>query len=373
MQLHRDSLAVTTGRPNGPGDPLNAPIFPTSTYRAGGQWVYGRDGNPGWLPVEHALGELEGGRAVAFASGVAAAAAVLGNVPVGAVVVAPRVQYHGIAAQLQRLAERGQVDCRVTDLTDRTATAAAIAGAHLVWVESPSNPLLEVIDLTWLAEQAHAAGALVVVDNTVATPLRQQPISLGADIVVHSATKFIGGHSDLLLGVVVSNSDQLVDLLLAYRHDQGSVPGAIEPFLALRGLRTLAVRLAHAERTAAELSLRLEAHPAVLRVRYPGLSSHPQHELARRQMSGFGSLVSFETVGSPEAAERLCESMQLLVHGTSLGGVETMIERRARYAGDQGQGVPETLLRMSIGLEHVEDLWYDLDARLTEMQRGVAP
>jgi cystathionine gamma-synthase len=259
------------------------------------------------------------------------------------------------------------VTYRPVDLTDRVATASALDGASLVWAESPSNPLLEVIDLSWLAEQAHAAGALFAVDSTVATPLGQQPLALGADIVVHSATKFIGGHSDLMLGVVVTNLDQVFDEVLTHRHDQGSVPGALEAFLALRGLRTLAVRLAHAQRTAAELSQRLAAQPAVTRVRYPGLVSHPQHDLARRQMSGFGALVSFETVGSPEGAERLCESMELLVHGTSLGGVETRIERRARYEGDAAQGVPETLVRMSVGLEHVDDLWRDLDARLTAL------
>lgn len=367
MQLHRESLAVTSGRPGDPGDPLNAPIVPTSTYRAGGPLGYGRDGSPGWLPFEQALAELEGGPSVAFASGVAAAAAVFGILPPGSVVVAPRVQYHGITSQLQRLARQGLVTYRPVDLTDRMATASALDGASLVWAESPSNPLLEVIDLSWLAEQAHAAGALFAVDSTVATPLGQQPLALGADIVVHSATKFIGGHSDLMLGVVVTNLDQVFDQVLAHRHDQGSVPGALETFLALRGLRTLAVRLAHAQRTAAELSQRLGAQPAVTRVRYPGLVSHPQHDLARRQMSGFGALVSFETVGSPEDAERLCESMELLVHGTSLGGVETMIERRARYEGDAAQGVPETLVRMSVGLEHVDDLWRDLDARLTAL------
>jgi cystathionine gamma-synthase len=364
MTLHRESLAVTSGRPSEPGAPLNAPIVPASTYRAGGELVYGRDGNPSWSSLEHAIGELEGGRSVAFSSGVAAAAAVLATVPPGGVVVAPRVQYHGIALQLTNLSQQGRIDYRPVDLTDHRETEQALDNAALVWGESPSNPILEVIDLGWLSERAHQAGAVLVVDSTLATPLGQQPLSLGADVVLHSATKFVGGHSDLLLGLVVTNRADLHESVIGHRHDQGSVPGALESFLALRGLRTLAVRLAHAEATAATLSERLSQHPAVLRVHYPGLSQHPQHELAGRQMSSFGAMVSFEAVGDPSAVDRTCSSFRLLVHGTSLGGVETMIERRAKYPGDRDQGVPETLLRMSVGLEHVEDLWEDLNQAL---------
>jgi cystathionine gamma-synthase len=362
--LHDATLAVTSGRPTGSGEPLSVPIVPASTYRAHGAWVYGRDGNAGWSAFEDALGDLEGGRAVAFSSGVAAVAAVLSTVPRGGVVVAPAAQYHGVAKQLKRLVETEQIQLRTVDFTDQAAAAEAIRGASFVWVESPTNPLLDVIDVQWVVDSAHDTGASVGVDSTLATPLLQRPLQLGADVVVHSATKAIGGHSDTLLGVAVTRQDSHLDALTEFRHDQGSVPGALEVFLALRGLRTLSVRMERAQATAAILSERLREHPAVQHVRYPGLAEHPQHDLARRQMAGFGSMISFETVGDTLVAERVVESLQLLVHGTSLGGVETMIERRARYEGDRAQGVPDTLLRMSVGLEHHDDLWKDLKRAL---------
>ena len=219
---------------------------------------------------------------------------------------------------------------------------------------------------------ARKSGALFAVDSTLATPLLQRPLSLGADYVVHSATKFIGGHSDSLLGVVVTDRVDLYEALAAYRHDQGSVPGVLETFLSLRGLRTLAVRLERSQATAAVLSERLGGIRSVVRVRYPGLTEHPQHDLAQRQMAGYGAMVSFETAGDAADAEGVCDGLRLLVHGTSLGGVETMIERRARYPGDREQGIPTTLLRMSVGLENVEDLWADLKQALELIDGGSA-
>ena len=364
MALHKDTLAVTSGRPSAPGDPLNAPLVPASTYRAGGPLGYGRDGNPGWAAFEAAVSALEGGSATAFSSGLAAAASVVALVPEGGVVVAPATQYHGVASQLNQLADRRRIELRAVDLTDHGTVAGAVADAALIWVESPSNPMLDIVDLAWIARCARASGAMLAVDSTLATPLLQQPLSLGADVVIHSATKFIGGHSDSLLGVVSTSRADLQGSIAAFRHEQGAVPGTLEVFLSLRGLRTLSVRMERAQVTAAILAERLQGHRAVARVRYPGLADHPQHALAGRQMSGFGAMVSFETRGSAREAERMCESLQLLVHATSLGGVETLIERRARYAGDREQGVPSTLLRMSVGLEHAEDLWHDLDHAL---------
>ncbi len=367
MPHHPETLAVTAGRVVRDGEPLGQAITPTSTYRAGGEWGYGREGNAGWLAFEAAITALEGGQAVAFSSGLAAVAAVVSTVPAGGVVVAPRTAYHGVIELLLDLDRREQIRLRRTDFTDLDQAMRVMDGAALIWVESPTNPMIDVVDLSSVVSRAKAVGAAVAVDSTLATPLLQQPLSIGADFVVHSATKYIGGHSDLLLGVVGTHDSTLASSLEAHRHGTGSIPGALESFLALRGLRTLPVRLARSQQTAAELSRRLSHHPGVLRVRFPGLDSHPQHELAREQMSGFGAMVSFETTGDADDAERVCDSLELMVHGTSLGGVESLVERRARYAADERQGVPATLLRMSVGLEHVDDLWADLEQALSRI------
>jgi cystathionine gamma-synthase len=366
MPHHPETLAVTAGRVARVGEPLGTAITPTSTYRAGGEWVYGREGNVGWLAFEAAIAALEGGQAIAFSSGMAAVAAVVSTVPPGGIVVAPRIAYHGVIELLVNLDRRDQIRLRRTDFTVDQATRV-MDGAELIWVESPTNPMIDVIDLPSLVAQAKTTGASVAVDSTLATPLLQQPLSVGADFVVHSATKYIGGHSDLLLGVVGCLDVALAESLEAHRHGAGAIPGALESFLALRGLRTLPVRLDRSQQTAHELSQRLSNHPAVASVRYPGLESHPQHKLARDKMAGFGAMVSFETVGDAGAAERVCDGLELIVHGTSLGGVETLMERRARYAADERQGVPATLLRMSVGLEHVDDLWADLEQALSRI------
>ncbi|HVQ87866.1 MAG TPA: PLP-dependent transferase [Actinomycetes bacterium] len=369
MTQHPETLAVTAGRVLAAGQPLNPAIAPSSTYRAGGEWTYGRDGNSGWRSFEEAIGALESGTAVAFSTGIAAAAAVLSTVPVGGVVVAPSIAYHGVVGLMHQLQQRGQVTLRTVDFTSVDQVRDAASGAAMVWVESPTNPMIDVVDLPFVVKCGRDVGAAIVVDSTLATPLLQQPLNLDVDYVLHSATKYIGGHSDLLLGLVACSDSESVDALRAYRHDVGSTPGALEVFLALRGLRTLPVRLARSQQTAQVLSERLEAHPAVSWVSYPGLASHPHHDLARRQMSGFGAMVAFETVGDWTQAEAFAAGLELIVHGTSLGGVETLIERRARYEGDAAQGVPPTLLRMSVGLEHVEDLWSDLESGLSRLLR----
>ena len=234
----------------------------------------------------------------------------------------------------------------------------------MVWVESIANPLIVVADVPAIAAGARERGALTVVDATFATPLRQRPIEMGADLVMHSATKLIGGHSDLLMGAVVCRDDAHADRLTTYRHDHGSVPGALEAYLALRGLRTLAVRLDRAEASAAELARRLAAHRHVSRVHYPGLPDDPQHERASRVLSdGAGSMLSFEVAGTVEQTDAFLSELRLVTHATSLGGVESLIERRARYAGDSGIAAP-TLCRLSVGVENVEDLWADLDGAL---------
>lgn len=334
------TIAVTAGRGDDrPGSPVNVAVELSSTYRAGGDVIYGRESNPQWVALESAVSDLEGGAgAVAFSSGMAAIAGVASLVPPGGVVVAPEVAYKGARNLFTSLAAKGAIELRLVDITDTAAVLAACGGAALLWAESPTNPMLGVADLAAF----RGAAPLVAVDNTFASPLLQQPLSLGADLVVHSATKLLSGHSDVVLGVAVAASSAVVGRLRDHRTLHGSIPGPMETFLALRGLRTLPVRLERSSTTAAELADRLRAHPAVASVRYPG----------------FGQMLAVIVGGGAASADRVCSSLQLAVHATSLGGVETLIERRGRYAGEEAS--PPGLLRVSVGLEHVEDLWADL-------------
>jgi cystathionine gamma-synthase len=349
--LRPATLAVTTGRPPHETDnPLNQPITMASTYVAGGAVEYGRYGNPTWAAFEDALGALEGGRCLAFASGLAAVATLLDLVGQGQVVVAPRHAYNGSILQMADLEARGRIQARLVDVTDTDAVVAACSDAALVWLESPTNPALEVVDLPPVVAAAHEAGAYVVVDNTFATPLLQQPLAVDADIVVHSATKFIAGHSDVLLGAVVTKDDQLYDVLKKRRDMIGAVPGTFEAWLALRGLRTLHVRLERAQANAQELVRRLQGHPAVGEVRYPG----------------FGAVVSVVLAQGALAADLLTHKTRLWVHATSLGGVESTFERRRRWKSEPAT-IPEGLVRMSVGIEDVDDLWDDLATALDDL------
>lgn len=360
-------LAVLGRGTHQPGQPLNVPIVAASNFRAAPAGKDGReysrnDGTPGWEALEELLGDLEGGPAVCFSSGMAAIAAVLELLPAGARVVVPRDSYGGVRALLaDGAAAGGRWQVRTVDMTDDEALAAAVVDADLVWLETPSNPMMEVVDIAEVAELASEAGARVAVDNTFATPLLQAPLELGADVVVHSATKFIGGHSDLLLGVAVARDAQDHERLVRRREVAGATPGALECFLALRGARTLALRLHHSQASAGELARRLLAHPAVDRVRYPGLPNDPHHARAAKQMSGFGAVLSFE-VGDAAAADAVCAGVRVITDATSLGGVESTIERRAKLSGQEH--VPAGLLRLSVGCEHLEDLWTDLEAAL---------
>jgi cystathionine gamma-synthase len=359
-----ETLLISAGRPAAvPDGPLNAPIAPASALHAGGAVGYARGENPAWAPLEAALGALEGGEAVVFASGMAAAAAVIdlfeGPRPV---VVAPAISYQQIRAALIDLDAVGRVALRLVDITDTAATLDACAGADVLWLESPTNPLLGVADLPVLCGHARAQGLLCVVDNTLATPLVQRPLALGADIVVHSATKAIGGHSDLLLGAAVTADPGRLAGLRHRRARGGATPGALEVFLCLRGLRTLALRHRQAQASAGILAQRLRDHPEVTEVRYPGLVDDPAHARANEFMDGAGFMLTFTVGGGAARADRLLDELRLLVHTTSLGGVETTLERRARYPDERS--VPESLLRVSVGCEHVEDLWDDLAGAL---------
>ena len=371
-ELSPETLAVVAGRPpRGPGSELNTPVSLSATYVGGGSMGeqglgYGRFGNPTWEALESALGALEGGSARTFASGMAAVTAALHLVPADATVLVPHGAYNGTHGVLALLAEQGRVrvgHVDVTDAADVRERLAAVSGPVLLWLESPTNPLLEVADLAALAAAGHERGALVVVDNTFATPLLQRPLDLGADVVVHAVTKFLSGHSDVVLGAVVTRSEELLAALTRHRTLHGAIPGPMEAFLALRGLRTLPLRLERAQRSAAELALRLRAHPAVARVRHPSLPEDPGHELARAQMRGFGALVSIEVAGGAAAADAVVDAVRLWVPATSLGGVESLVERRRRHAGEP-RVVPEELLRLSVGVEDLEDLWADLSQAL---------
>ena len=355
------TVAVQAGRPaRSPGAPVNVGLQLSSTYLHDTDLAYGRDGNSGWAAFESALAALDGGTATAFSSGLAAATAIAGLVPTGGVVVLPTVAYYGVRGIFQRLAARGQVTLRSADPADTGAVLAAAEGAAMVWVESVANPLMVVADVPAIAAGARARGALTVVDATFVTPLLQRPLALGADVVLHSATKLLGGHSDLLLGAAVCADPAHTTALAGCRHDQGSIPGALEAFLALRGLRTLGVRLAHAQSSAAELARRLERHPLIDRVRYPGLPDDPSHQRASAVLTGgYGSMLSFDPAGTADQTEAFCAALRLVAHATSLGGVESLIERRARWAGDAEVAGPN-LVRMSVGIEDVDDLWSDL-------------
>lgn len=349
-ELSAATVAVTAGRPpRRPDGPTNAPIVMASTYHAGGEIGYGRYGNPTWEMFEAAIGALEGGVATSFASGMAATAAVLDLVPPGGTVVTQEQAYYGTISLLREHERAGRLQVRLVDLTDLSAARAALAGADMVWAESPTNPLLLVVDVPALMGAAREAGALGVVDNTFATPVLARPLSSRAAVVVHSATKYLSGHSDLLLGAAVVEDPALAERLVTHRGRHGGVPGAFEAWLALRGLRTLHVRMQRAQVNAATLAERLAKHPAVARVHYPGA----------------GAMVSLEVSGDSATADRVCASTAIWVNATSLGGVESSLERRRRWPGESTE-VPETLIRLSVGIEDVDDLWSDLAAALGE-------
>ena len=342
--MRPETWAVTGGRPHAPGDPLNVPMTPTSTFLHGGEREYARnEGTAGWAAFEELMGGWDDGRAVAFASGMAACAAVLGQLPDGAHVVLGDDCYQGVTG----LIEAGARDhgWRLERLPTTDPRWLERGEADLLWLESPSNPLLEVADVAAICAAPRPDGSLVVVDNTFATPLLQRPLTLGADVAVYSATKFIGGHSDLLLGAAVTADDGRLERLHRARALSGATPGTLEAFLALRGARTLPLRLRQSSESAAALVDGLDGHEQVQRVRYPG----------------FGAVVSFE-LGDADTADRVCAATRIIRHATSLGGVETTMERRSRLSGQEH--IPPGLIRMSVGCEHLDDLRGDLEAAL---------
>ncbi len=353
---------VTAARGEDPGDPLNTPLVAASTYIRGGDLGYARDGGtPTWHALESLIGGLEGGPTLAFASGMAAAAAVFDQVTAGATVVIPDDCYQGVAGIADDGVTRGRWLVERIAVDDTAGWIDALQRAALVWIESPSNPLLNIADLAAIGAAPRREGTILAVDNTFATPLNQRPLELGADISMMSVTKYIGGHSDLLSGSLSTNDDELYAALHRLRVLTGATPGALESYLAVRGARTLAIRLDAAQQNAMAIAEYLDDHPAVNSVRYPGLTSHPQHDIATEQLNGFGTIVSFE-VESGDAADALCLATTLIRHATSLGAVESTMERRSVIPGQEH--LPAGLIRLSVGIESTTDLLADLETAL---------
>ncbi|MEN9577224.1 MAG: hypothetical protein RJA70_233 [Pseudomonadota bacterium] len=345
-------LATTYDRSHGPGP------------------VYTRDQNPSYLPAEELLATLEhGSQAMLFSSGMAAATSVIESLESGQRIVAPKAMYWALRRWLSTFAARRGVE--VTWVTPHVIDEWQVAlrrEAQLVWIETPANPLLELTDISAVSELAHRAGAQVVVDNTTATPILTQPLRLGADLVMHSATKSLNGHSDVLAGalVVKDAGSALWAYCRAERAMRGAVLGPFEAWLLLRGMRTLPLRVRQASQSAAEVAQFLKQHPSVLEVFYPGLAMAEQRELANKQMcGGFGSLLSFRVRGGGERAARVVKRLELFRDATSLGGVESLVEQRARVEGP-ASGLPDDLLRLSIGIEACGDLVIDLMIALEE-------
>jgi cystathionine gamma-synthase len=371
---HIETLSVHAGRrPDSATAAISPPIHLSTTFERGADgeyphgFSYSRVANPNRTQLETCLAALEGGsEAFAFASGVAAAMTLFQALSPGDHLVCSQDAYHGIQRLLREVLVPWQLRVSFVDTTDLDALRAAITpGTRLVWVETPSNPLLKITDLAAVAELAHRAGAVSVCDNTFATPVLQRPFAFGVDFVMHSTTKYLGGHSDVLGGALISRTAHpLGARLRLLQSEAGAVPSPFDCWLLLRGAATLPLRIRAQSQTALRIAQHLAQHPEVERVYHPGLSEHPGHELAKRQMSGFGAVLSFTLRGGETAALRTAAKVQLFTRATSLGCVESLIEHRATMEGPE-TATPRNLLRVSVGLEHADDLLADLDQALT--------
>jgi len=337
------------------------------------EYDYSRSGNPTRDLLAEALSDLEqGAGTVVTSSGMAAVALALELVPAGGTVLAAHDCYGGTWRLLDAWAKKGRFKIRFADLTDPTTLAVGLAEKPaLVWVETPSNPLLRITDIRHVARAAQAAGALCVVDNTFLSPALQQPLALGADVVVHSTTKYINGHSDVVGGAVVAREAEIAEQLKWWGNCLGLTGAPFDSWLTLRGLRTLSARLRVHQENAAALAGLLEQHPAVTRVFYPGLASHPQHALAKRQQSGFGAMLSFELAGGEGAVRAFLDGLQCITLAESLGGVESLVAHPATMThaamapeARRAAGISDTLLRLSVGIEDISDLSRHLRAAL---------
>ena len=344
------TVAVTAGRPQNENDPLNASIVLASNFQSTGDYAR-THGTSTWAALETAVGELEGGQCLSFATGMAAASAILFALN-PSVVLLPTVSYLGVRALLGDMQEHGHVRVVSVDIVKTNAVtqamneAVAQVGAERVvlWIETPTNPTLDEAELEILCRAANASNVKTVVDSTFASPIGQQPLKIGASVVMHSGTKFIGGHSDLMIGLALTQHPAIFEKLSRARVVQGATPGALEAFLALRGLRTLPLRYEAVSKNADEICRRLQAHSAI--------------EWAKN----VGPMLSYIVKGGAQAADKVCASASMIITATSLGGVETTMERRQKYAGDAH--VNPGLIRMSVGIEDVEDIWSDLEKAL---------
>ena len=364
-KLATESKVVAAGRPaKQPDGALNPPIALNSTFHEGGPVGYGRYGNETWSALEEAISVLEGGKTLLFSSGMAAISSVFSLLPEGAVIVAAKNGYQGTTTLLKKLHESEKLKVRFVNLANTDECLATIPGAQMLYLESPLNPLLEVVDLPKIIAAGKAAGCGVAVDNTLATPLLQNPLALGADISIHSVTKYLSGHSDLILGSLSTTDQALFGRLEQSRRYGGAIAGPFEAWIALRGLRTFAIRMQRSQENAMELANRLSKDSRISKVRYPGLTTDSYHSLAKSFMKGFGAMISFDVNASVEQVDLMCNSSKLITNATSLGGVESIWERRRRWATESAT-VPENLIRFSVGIENVDDLWADIQQALT--------
>jgi cystathionine beta-lyase/cystathionine gamma-synthase len=375
--LHFETLAIHAGQvPDPTTGAVMTPIYQTSTYVQSGVgehkgYEYARTGNPTRTALETCLAALEGAQhGLCFASGMAAIDTLLRLIKPGQHVLAGNDVYGGTYRLFVRVLSEYGLHFDFVDMSDLDCVRSAIKpNTRLIWIETPTNPLLQIADLAALAEIAHAAGAQLAVDNTFASPYLQQPIGLGADFVIHSTTKYIGGHSDVVGGAIVVNDMAAYEQLKFLQNAIGAVPGPLDCFLTLRGLKTLPLRMERHSANAQRIAEFLVDHPEVKQVLYPGLSDHPGHDVARKQMRHYGGMISFLPVGDVAVAKRIVERTQIFALAESLGGVESLIElpapmTHASVAGSSLQ-VDPTLIRLSVGLEHVDDLIADLQQALT--------
>ncbi len=380
-----ETLAIHAGQaPDPVTGAVMTPVYLTSTYAqsAPGEhkgYEYSRTHNLTRHALQDCLAALEGGRhGLAFASGLAATDAILHLLEAGDHVVHSDDVYGGTFRLFDKVFRRAGLSFTPADLTDPAALERALTPrTRLVWIESPTNPLLKIVDLAAVAARARARGAWTVVDNTFATPFLQRPLELGVDLVCHSTTKYLNGHSDVVGGAVVTRDDALAERLRFLQNAVGAVPSPMDAFLVLRGLKTLHVRMERHQENAARVARFLEGHPQVERVTWPGLASHPQHELARRQMRGFGGMLTFVIRGGLPAARAFLSSLQVFTLAESLGGVESLIEHPAimTHASVPAEvrarlGIDDGLVRVSVGIEHADDLLEDLERGFAAARSG---
>ncbi|MGH8041172.1 MAG: trans-sulfuration enzyme family protein [Rudaea sp.] len=371
--MRLESLAVHAGaEPDAATGAVAPPLHLSTTFAHGpaaesiAGFEYARGGNPTQYRLQNALALLEGGTsALAFASGMAAADAMLCSLPPGSRILIPRDVYHGVRTLAAEVLPRMGIHADSIDMTDAQAVAAALTPAtRCVWLETPSNPLLEISDIAAIAAIAHRNGAVVVVDNTFATPCLQLPLALGADVVMHSTTKYFGGHSDVMGGALIfAQNDARCAAIARARLVRGAVMAPFNAWLTLRGLRSLPARMAWHCRNARAVAEFLAAHPRVEAVHWPGLAKHPNHAIAARQMRDFGGMLSVQIRGGRQAALDVAGKVKLFINATSLGGCESLIEHRASVEGTNPVS-PDNLLRLSVGVEHADDLVADLEQAL---------